>query len=129
VKLLFDTHTALWWINEYEKVCPKAKAMLLDKEHTLHLSMASAWEVAVKASTGKLRNSSGGVRVFLTKVEEMPISLLPITQRHLELLETLPFFHRDLFDRLLVVAAAKVGGMTTLTADGNIQKYDVPNAC
>jgi PIN domain nuclease of toxin-antitoxin system len=125
MRLLLDTHTALWWINEYEKVSPKAKAMLLNKEHKLHLSVASAWEVAVKASIGKFRSPSSGVRAFLTKMEEMPISLLPIMQRHLETLEALPFIHRDPFDRLLV-AAAKAEGMTILSADGNIQKYDVP---
>jgi len=54
-----------------------------------------------------------------------PISLLPVIQQHLEIVEALPFIHRDPFDRLLV-AAVKAGGMTILTADGNIHKYDVP---
>ncbi|MCL1787680.1 MAG: type II toxin-antitoxin system VapC family toxin, partial [Defluviitaleaceae bacterium] len=64
-------------------------------------------------------------KAFLTKVEEMPITLLPIAQRHLEIVEALPFIHRDPFDRLLV-AVAKAEGMTILTADQNIHKYEVP---
>jgi PIN domain nuclease of toxin-antitoxin system len=125
VKLLLDTHAALWLINNPEKMSHPASVLLLNEEYTLHLSMASAWEVAIKASIGKLRGPTSGVRAFLTKLEEMPISLLPIMQRHLETLEALPFIHRDPFDRLLV-AAAKAEGMTILTTDGNIQKYDVP---
>ena len=55
----------------------------------------------------------------------MPICLLPIAPRHVEVVEILPYIHRDPFDRLLV-AAAKADGMTILTADENIYKYDVP---
>jgi PIN domain nuclease of toxin-antitoxin system len=48
VKLLLDTHTALWWVNEYERVSSKAKTMLMDDQHTRYLSMASSWEIAIK---------------------------------------------------------------------------------
>jgi len=54
----------------------------------------------------------------------MPVSQLPVMQRHIEIVETLPFIHRDPFDRLLV-ATAKVEDMTILTVDENIHKYDV----
>ena len=124
MKLLLDTHTALWWVNEHEKLSPKVKTLLLDETHSLHISIVSAWEIAVKVSLGKLLGLNGGVRTFLAKMETMPIELLPVTTRHIEMVETLPFIHRDPFDRLLI-AAAKVDGMTLLTADENIRKYDV----
>jgi PIN domain nuclease of toxin-antitoxin system len=125
MKLLLDTHTALWWINENEKLSPKAKSMLHDYENALYLSMASAWEVAIKASTGRFSGLNGGIRTFLDKLEHIPISLVPIMSSHLETLESLPLIHRDPFDRLLV-AVAKTDGMAILTADQNIHKYDVP---
>ena len=53
--------------------------------------------------------------------------LLPVTPPHVEMVETLPFIHRDPFDRLLI-AAAKAEGMTIITADTNIHKYDVSSA-
>ena len=127
MKLLLDTHTALWWVNEPEKLSSKVKAMLLLDSCTLHLSMVSMWEVAIKVSIRKLCGFNGGVKAFSAKIEEIPICLLPLTQRHIEMVETLPFIHRDPFDRLLI-AAAKADGMTILTADENIRKYDVLSA-
>ena len=126
MKLLLDTHTAIWWMNGHEKLSPEAKALLLNDAHTLYLSIVSAWEIAIKVSLGKLHEFNGGVKAFLTKVEDMPIVLLPVTPQHVEMVETLPFIHRDPFDRLLV-ATAKADGMTILTADENIHQYDVPS--
>jgi PIN domain nuclease of toxin-antitoxin system len=125
MKLLLDTHTAIWWMDKYEKLPTTTKAALLDQTNTLHVSHVSVWEVAIKASIKKLPEFHGGAKAFLAKLEDMPIVLLPIRLRHIEMVETLPFHHRDPFDRLLV-AVAKVEGMTILSADDNIRKYDVP---
>jgi len=125
MKLLLDTHIALWLINQHEKLSSEAKAMLLNDAHTLYISIISAWEIAIKVSLGKLHDFNGGVRSFLEKTEEMPIHLLPVAPHHVEMVETLPFIHRDPFDRLLI-ATAKADGMTILTADENIHKYGVP---
>ena len=125
MKLLIDTHAALWWINEFEKVSPKARAALLDSRHERYISIASAWEIALKASNGRLTGLNGGAGAFFAKLECLPISIRPITRQHLVMVEALPFIHRDPFDRLLV-AVAKSDGMTILTADANIQKYGVP---
>ena len=125
MKLLLDTHTTIWWMNKHEKLSSKVKTMLLNGEHSLHVSIVSAWEIAIKTSLGKLPEFYGGVKAFLAKLEDMPITLLSVAPRHVEMVETLPFLHRDPFDRLLV-ATAKADGMTILTADENIHKYDVP---
>jgi len=127
MKLLLDTHTALWWVNEHEKLSSKAKELLLEEECILYISIASIWEIAIKSSLGKLPGFNGGVRKFLSKMKEMPVDLIPITNRHVEIVETLPFIHRDPFDRLLV-ATAIADGMTILTTDENIHKYAVPSA-
>jgi len=124
MKLLLDTHTALWLLNEHEKLSSKVKKLLLNDANTLYFSIASAWEIAIKVRLGKLPELDGGVSILLAKIGDMPIELLPITLRHVEAVETLPLIHRDPFDRLLV-AVAKVSGMTILTADENIHKYDV----
>ena len=124
MKLLLDTHTALWWINEQDRFSPQVKAIMLNEEHRFFFSIASAWEIAIKVSIGKLA-IDGGIRAFFSRLENSPISLLSLTQQHLEIVETLPFLHHDPFDRLLI-ATAKAESMTILTADGNIHKYDVP---
>ena len=78
MKLLLDTHTALWWVNEHEKLSSEAKAMLLDETCLLYISIASAWEISIKVSLGKLLDFTGGVRAFLAQVADIPVCLLPI---------------------------------------------------
>jgi len=124
MNLLLDTHTALWWVNEHEKLSSKAKSLLLNDAHTLYISIVSTWEIAIKVSLGKMIGLKDGVKTFLTKLEEMPVYLLPVSPRHVEAVEKLPFIHRDPFDRLLI-ATAKTDNMSILTADENIYKYDV----
>lgn len=124
MNLLLDTHTALWLINEYEKLSLKVRDMLMDDANTLYISITSTWEIAIKSSIGKLSELNGGVSAFLTQINEMPISILPVMPRHVEMVETLPLIHRDSFDRLLI-ATAKTENMTILTNDENIHEYDV----
>jgi len=124
MRVLLDTHTALWWVNEFEKLSPQAKALLMNDSYSLHLSIVSIWEIAIKSSLNKLPELRGGAKAFLAKVEEMPIELIAVEPRHVVAVEDLPFIHRDPFDRLLV-GTAKADSMTILTADENIHKYDV----
>ena len=125
MKYLLDTHTALWLVNEHERLPLETRAILLDETHSFYLSIASVWEIAIKASIGKLTEFKGGVKAFLTKIKDSPISILPITPSHIETVEALPFIHRDPFDRLLI-AAAKTDGLIIMTSDENIHKYDIP---
>jgi PIN domain nuclease of toxin-antitoxin system len=124
MRLLLDTHTALWLFNEHEKLSNKVKNCLLDETNTLHISVISAWEVAIKTSLGKLSGFDGGVRMFLSTINQHPINLLTVKPRHVELVESLPFLHRDPFDRLLA-ATAIAEDMVLLTADPNIHMYAV----
>ena len=124
MRLLLDTHTALWLVNEHEKLSLKVKSLLLDDEHDLFVSVASFWEVAIKSSLGKLTDLVGGVGAFTMQIDKMPIELLHITPRHVGIVESLPFIHRDPFDRILI-ATAKSESLTILTSDSNIPRYDV----
>ena len=124
MRILLDTHTVLWMVNEHEKLSTTAKALLRNHEITLFISIASFWEMAIKVSLGKLSQLDGGIGVFMEKMETMPIELFPITTDHIRIVESLPFVHRDPFDRL-IVATAMAENMTILTADSFIPKYDV----
>jgi PIN domain nuclease of toxin-antitoxin system len=59
MNMLLDTHTALWWINEYERLSSKAKKMLLSGNHSLNVSIVSVWEIAIKVSIGKMSGLKG----------------------------------------------------------------------
>ena len=86
MKLLLDTHVALWWVNEYEKLSSKAKTLILNDENELYISIVSMWEIAIKKSLGKLTEFKGGVGAFSAKVKIMPVDLLPIKSHHVEIL-------------------------------------------
>ena len=124
MRVLLDTHAVLWFINEHEKLSTKAKSILLDDKHELYISIASLWEVAIKVSLGKLTGLNGGVGTLIAQIEKTSIELLKISPRHIEIVESLPFIHRDPFDRVLI-ATAKFENITILTSDENVQKYDV----
>ena len=124
MKLLLDTHTALWWVNEYEKLSSSVRNILMDDANELYISVTSLWEIAIKVSIGKMNGLSGGISTFNTILKRMPVSILPVMLRHIEIVETLPFIHRDPFDRLLI-ATAKVENLAIVTVDENIHKYDV----
>jgi len=99
--------------------------MLRGDTHDLYVSIISVWEIAIKVSLNKLPEFKGGSKAFLMWLKDIPVRLLPIAPCHVERIEGLPFIHRDLFDRLLI-ATAQADGMTILTTDENIRKYDVP---
>ena len=124
MKLLLDTHVMLWWVNEHEKLSTKAKSMLLNDENILYLSIVSVWEFAIKTSLGKLTGFEGGVKRFLEMSDNLPIHILPIKPHYIEIVEMLPFIHRDPFDRM-IIATANAEGMAVLTVDENIHRYDV----
>ena len=124
MKLLIDTHTALWLFNDYENLSQAAKNCLRDERNELYISIASAWEVAIKHSLGKLTEFPGGVKLFLSEIYDCPIEIVGVLPEYIEKVEELPYIHRDPFDRL-IIATAVCEDMTIVTSDDNIRKYDV----
>jgi len=125
MRYLLDTHTAIWALEQKDKakLSEKARIILEDTSISLFVSLASAWEIAIKTSTEKLK-FNGGSESFIKKMQENDIIILGIDGTHIKGVETLPFIHRDPFDRLLI-ATAQAENMTIVTIDDNIQKYDV----
>jgi len=122
-RYLIDTHTAMWFFNGDAKLSKTANDIIYDFSNPIYMSIASAWEVAIKLSIGKLDivNSTAD---FLHDAETNKIIILPISPASLTVLETLPIIHRDPFDRLLI-ATAIAEQMTLITDDENIAKYEV----
>ena len=126
MKYLLDTHTAVWIFENKLNLSATAKRILDDVSVSLYVSIISAWEIAIKTSLRKMI-FNGGSTLFIETIRRNEIGLIPVKPSHLACFETLPFLHRDPFDRLLV-ATAKADGMTILTADENIRHYDIPTA-
>jgi len=122
MKLLLDTHVVLWFFGDVEKLSASAYKAIMSPENENYISIASAWEIAIKISLNKLSFEGGAVN-FLAKVEENGFTILPIKGEYVKLVEKLPFFHRDPFDRMLV-ASAIAERMCLVSGDASIQKYD-----
>jgi PIN domain nuclease of toxin-antitoxin system len=123
MKYLLDTNSAIWALTDSPKLSKSAKAIMKDVTNSLCVSIVSAWEIAIKVSINKLDFEGGSAR-FLKEMQENGIDILNVEGNHVEFVESLPFIHRDPFDRLLI-ATAKTDDMTILTSDVDIQKYDV----
>ena len=120
---LLDTHAAIWFFDGNNMLSEIANEIIRDLSNPIFLSIASAWELAIKIGLGKL-DFDGKLADFVRLAETNDITILPIKIAHLTALESLPLIHRDPFDRLLV-ATALAENMTLITADGNITRYNV----
>lgn len=118
MRLLLDTHAFLWWD---EAVLPAKVVRRIRAAEAVHLSAASAWEVAIKAGLGKIAVRGS----FADAALDYGFDELPIRFAHAELVRTLPPLHKDPFDRILV-AQAIVEGLTIVTQDPLIAAYAVP---
>ena len=120
MRYLLDTHVLLWSRASPERLSAEAVTLLQSTENTLYVSMATLWECAIKACIGKLAVPEGFFRIVANDYEILDIELA-----HLEATLQLPLLHRDPFDRLLV-AQARLGGLTLVTRDRNVIRYPVP---
>jgi PIN domain nuclease of toxin-antitoxin system len=123
-RLLLDTHAFLWWVNDDPKLAPKAKRAIASAHNECYLSAASCWEMAIKASLGKLRLSKSVELFIIEQLAANGFTLLPIELRHAAQVERLPFHHRDPFDRLLI-AQAITEKLTIVSADIHFSKYQM----
>jgi PIN domain nuclease of toxin-antitoxin system len=121
LRLLVDTHVALWLLADDDRLPPSARALLFAKENECVLSAASVWEAAIKRRLGKLKAPSD----FHVQMQRHGFAALPVYDRHAALVADLPLYHRDPFDRLLVVQAIDEG-MSILSNDVQLRAYEVP---
>ena len=124
MKYLLDTSVLLRARAGQDSLNEKGKRILSDPEADLYLSAACTWEVSIKFSSRSLKlpfSPSEFIRDSFARWQFRPID---ITHEHALAADELPLHHRDPFDRMLV-AQALLEGMTLLTTDPTIGKYDV----
>jgi PIN domain nuclease of toxin-antitoxin system len=123
MRILFDTHAFIWWLEESERLSKKARSTIENSETTMLISAATAWELAIKANLGKL-NGLSLVMELRRFIQEEAFEALPISIEHATRAGLLPLHHRDPFDRLLV-AQAQALNVPILSADPVLDQYDV----
>lgn len=124
MNLLLDTHTFLWSILSDPRLSGTAVKLILDPNNKLFLSAASYWELAIKISIGKYRLPGPFATDLEHQIAENDITILPILIPHAEVVATLPYHHRDPFDRMLI-AQAIVEQMPIVGVDSSFDPYPV----
>ena len=120
-RLLVDTHVWLWWQAGDARLGANARRLLLGAAE-VRFSAVSAWEIAIKTAIGKLKLPAGSdIEAELQRDDFVP---LPVEIAHANEVRQLPPLHHDPFDRMLI-AQARAEGLTLLTADPALARYDV----
>ena len=120
MKLLLDTHAALWWQAEDRRLSREARRAIASAD-IVWVSSAAGWEAAMKVAKGRLRLREP---IAVTLIAD-DFSELAVTLKHTEEFLRLPRHHGDPFDRMLV-AQARVEGATIVTHDRAFEAYGVP---
>jgi PIN domain nuclease of toxin-antitoxin system len=119
---LIDTHLLVWWLLGSAKLSPSARAVIEDPENRVIASVASFWELAIKASRGKIKLD---IEDLVAMTGRFDIEILAILPRHTVAVAKLVWHHADPFDRILL-AQAKIESMRLLTADQSLSVYGEP---
>jgi PIN domain nuclease of toxin-antitoxin system len=119
-RLLLDTHVFLWWRAD-SRMLNRAVRKAIAEAEIVFVSAASAWEAAIKVALGRLEIPAS----IEAGVVESGFEKLPVGFSHAEAAGALPRHHADPFDRMLV-AQAKIEGLTLVTHDRRLAPYEIP---
>ena len=121
MKLLLDANAFIWAYARPTELSPAARRALNDVANDRLVSIASLWEIAIKMSIGKLAFAEN----LTQALDDIAATSLPITLVHVARVRSLPFHHRDPFDRMMI-AQAMEEGMTIVTRNRHVAAYGVP---
>ncbi|OCQ95605.1 twitching motility protein PilT [Oscillatoriales cyanobacterium USR001] len=124
MRLLLDTHTLIWFFAGDSQLSSIARILIEDEDNNKLLSVASVWEMAIKKSQGNLNFTLPFQEYIEEKLSWEDFNLLNINLDHLNAIVTMPFYHKDPFDRL-IVAQAMVEGIPILSKDSAFDAYSI----
>jgi PIN domain nuclease of toxin-antitoxin system len=124
MRYLLDTHSLLWIVDDHPDLGSHAKNIYLNEEMEIFVSIASIWEIAIKTSLNKLEIPGTLAEFVKEHIRGNKIDIMSIELKHLYHLETLPYYHRDPFDRILI-SQALAENIPVLTRDLAFDKYPV----
>src|SRR5712692_2219792 len=121
--LLLDTNALLWALADDERL-GRASSLVGDRRNRSYVSAASAWEIAIKVSLGKLKVPADVASWLPAEIALAQFTPLPITIHHALEVENLPRHHADPFDRLVIAQAIREN-LVIVSGDKQLERYDV----
>ncbi len=124
MKLLLDTHALIWLFADDARLSTAAKQAVLHDDAANWISIVSLWELAIKLSLGKIRLGPDALSRVGARIDADGIRTLSVERAHCSLVASLPFHHRDPFDRLMLAQAIE-GDFTLVSRDTAFDAYGV----
>ena len=124
MKLLLDSHTLLWWLNQDPSLSRAAKAAISKADNEIFVSAASAWEIAIKVRLGRLPTGKNLVQNFWGYIIQEQFQALAISIDHGIQAGLLQGLHKDPFDRMLI-AQAQLENATIVSNDKVFDGYGI----
>lgn len=124
MRQLLDTHTFIWYVTDNPRLNSEVRELIDNEDNEILLSIASVWEMAIKHSSGKLSFELPFMVFVKQQLSVNNIGLLDINLDHIAVIATLPFHHRDPFDRI-IIAQAMVEQLPILSADTAFDAYAI----
>jgi len=124
MRLLLDTHTLLWFALDDSQLSATARDLIMSAEHEKMVSPASYWEIAIKINMKKYSLRLPYEDFLRQAIDDNGFRYLHIEPKHTALITTMPFHHRDPFDRLLV-AQAMAESASIVSGDKAFDTYGV----
>ena len=119
MRLLLDTHILLWWLSNDRKLTQRARDLIINPDNDVFVGSASAWEISIKASLGRLEIELDNLEQAVFKNGFEPLS---IGWRHSLTAGRLPGIHQDSVDRMLL-AQARVEELRVISHDRVFERY------
>lgn len=124
MNILLDTHAFLWLRNAPQKIPEKVLTAYYDMNNDVFLSMASVWEMQIKHQLGKLELKTPLSKLIGEQSAKNGLQILPIETYHIFALADLPSYHKDPFDRLILIQS-KLENLNLASADTVFCHYDI----
>jgi len=122
MKVLLDTHTLLWALTDKSRLSERVQRLLPQAD--TWLSVASLWEIQIKAHLGKIPLPKPAGPYLMSRLQLNGVRVLQITLDHVLRIELLPDHHRDPFDRMLIAQSLEEH-LPLVTSDRVFARYPV----
>jgi PIN domain nuclease of toxin-antitoxin system len=120
--LLLDPHTLIWFLDNDSRL-PFGTKQQIESAEAVCVSIASIWEMAIKINIGKLTLKTDFQAIEQNLIEQ-DISILPIDITAIQTYLSLPLYHRDPFDRI-IIAQSSDRNLTIVSCDSQFDAYSV----